>query len=171
MRRLERFKTGNPNPMALWWRAKNPLAVAFNFIIMFICRYLPSLRLKRFLYRLTGMRVGRNAGIGLEVTFDVFFPELIEVGDDAVIGYGATILSHEFLVGEWRKGKTTIGSRSMIGARSVVLAGVRVGEGATVSAMSLVNSDIPARSFYGGIPAKRLKQAPRKKRGVMKDYE
>jgi len=157
MRHLERYKTKNPNSMAQWWKIKNPLTVIFNFIIIFTCRYLPSLRLKRFLYRLTGMRVGHNAGIGLEVTFDIFFPELIEIGDHAVIGYGATILTHEFLVGEWARGKTTIGSRSLLGARSLVLAGVRVGANAKVSAMSLVNDDIPANSFYGGVPAKRLK--------------
>ena len=107
------------------------------------------------------MRVGRNAGVGLEVTFDIFFPELIEIGDHAVIGYGSTILAHEFLVGKWGKGKTRIGSRSMLGARSLVLAGVDVGKGATVSAMSLVNSNVPANSFYGGIPAKRLKPSGR----------
>ena len=124
---------------------------------MLLCRYLPSLGLKRFLYRLTGMKVGRNAGIGMGVTFDIFFPELIEIGEDAVIGYDTAILSHEFLAGEWKKGRTVVGSRSMIGARTLVLAGVNIGKGAVVSAMSLVNNNIPANSFYGGVPAKRLK--------------
>ncbi len=157
MRKLERFKTENPNSMALWWQAKNPLIVCFNFLIIFICRYLPSLTLKRGLYRLTGMKVGRNVGVGLEATFDIFFPELIEIGDDCVIGYRATVLAHEFLVGEWRKGKTTIGKRVLLGANSTMLAGVTVGDGATVSAMSLVNENVLAGAFVGGIPAKRIK--------------
>jgi acetyltransferase-like isoleucine patch superfamily enzyme len=157
MRKLERFKTENPNSMALWWKVKNPLVVCFNFLIIFACRYMPSLTLKRGLYQLTGMKVGRNAGIGLEATFDIFFPELIELGDDCVIGYRATVLAHEFLVGEWRKGRTKIGKRVMIGANSTVLAGVTIGDGATVSAMSLVNDDVPKGAFVGGIPAKRIK--------------
>jgi len=157
MRKLERFKTTNPNSMAYWWQVKNPLIVVFNFIIIFICRYLPSLALKRGLYRLTGMKVGRNVGVGLEATFDIFFPELIELGDDCVIGYRATVLAHEFLVGEWRKGRTILGKRAMMGANSTVLAGVHIGDSATVSAMSLVNEDVRAGAFVGGIPAKRIK--------------
>ena len=164
MRNLTTFKTGNPNSMAEWWKVKNPLAVTFNFIIILICRYAPSLRLKRFLYRLIGMNVGRNAGVGLEVTFDIFFPELIEIGADSVIGHNVTVLAHEFLVGEWRKGRTVIGNRVMLGASSVVLAGVKIGDGATVSAMSLVNDNVPAGAFVGGIPAKRLKHGDGKSR-------
>jgi len=157
MRKLERFKTENPNSMAYWWQVKNPFIVCFNFLIIFICRYLPSLALKRFLYRLTGMKVGQNAGVGLEATFDIFFPELITIGDDCIIGHRATVLAHEFLVGEWRKGKTVIGRRVLLGANSTVLAGVTVGDGATISAMSLVNDDVPKGAFVGGIPAKRIK--------------
>lgn len=157
MRKLEKFKSTNPNSMALWWQVKNPIVVCFNFLIIFICRYMPSLMLKRGLYLLTGMKVGRNVGVGLEATFDIFFPELIEIGDDCVIGYRATVLAHEFLVGEWRKGRTVIGKRVMLGANSTVLAGVTVGDGATISAMSLVNEDVPAGAFVGGIPAKRIK--------------
>ncbi|RLG18688.1 acyltransferase [Candidatus Micrarchaeota archaeon] len=159
MRKLKSFKTKEPNSMARWWKVKNPFIVIFNFLIIHVCRYLPSLRLKRFLYRLTGMKVGYNVGIGLEATFDIFFPELIELGDDSIIGHNATILAHEFLIGEWRKGKTKIGKRALIGAGSLVLAGVTVGDGSTISAMSLVNDDLPQNSFYGGVPAKRLKRS------------
>lgn len=27
--------------------------------------------------------------------FDIFFPELIEIGDNTIIGYNSTILAHE----------------------------------------------------------------------------
>ncbi|VVC04037.1 2,3,4,5-tetrahydropyridine-2,6-dicarboxylate N-acetyltransferase [Candidatus Burarchaeum australiense] len=158
MRRLEKFKTENPNSMAHWWKVRNPVKILFNTALILLCRYVPSLALKSFLYRLTGMKVGKNVGIGLGATFDMFFPDLIEIGDEAVIGYNSTVLTHEFLQGEWRRGRTKIGGHVMLGANSTVLAGVKIGEGATVSAMSLVNSDIPPRSFYGGVPAKRLKQ-------------
>jgi len=157
MRKLQVHKTGNPNSMADWWKAKNPLIVAWNFLIIWICKYLPSLTAKRFLLRLTGMKVGSNVGVGLCATFDIFFPELIELGDNCVIGYNATILAHEFLIGEWRTGKTRIGNNVMIGANSTILAGVGIGEGSTISAMSLINSDLPPNSLYGGVPAKRLK--------------
>ena len=39
----------------------------------------------------------------------------------------------------------------IIGANSTVLAGVNIGDGAVVSAMSLVNKDVPAGAFVGGL--------------------
>jgi acetyltransferase-like isoleucine patch superfamily enzyme len=103
------------------------------------------------------MRIGRDAAIGLEVMFDIFWPELITLGDNCILGYGATILCHEFLIKEYRTGPVEIGKDVLVGVNSTILAGVRIGEGATVSACSLVNSDIPKRAFVGGVPAKRIK--------------
>ena len=157
MRKLHVHKTSNPNSMADWWKAKNPLTVMWNFKMIWLAKYFPSMSVRRLLLRLTGMKVGRNAGIGLCATFDIFFPELIELGDNCIIGYNATILAHEFVIGEWRTGKTKIGRNTLLGANSTVLAGVDVGDNSSVSAMSLVNSDVPPNSAYGGVPAKRIK--------------
>ena len=44
-----------------------------------------------------------------------------------------------------------------IGANVTVLPGVVIGDGATVSACSLVNKDVAENSFVGGIPIKPLK--------------
>jgi acetyltransferase-like isoleucine patch superfamily enzyme len=156
-RKLTITKTTSPNSLSDWWRVKNPLRIVFNFIMVWLCQYMPSLAVKRALARLTGMKVGKHAAISVGVKFDFFFPELIELGDGCVLGGYSTVLAHEFLVKEWRTGRTIIGKGALIGANSTVLAGVHVGDGATVSAMSLVNSDVPAGAFYGGVPAKRLK--------------
>ncbi|VVB97947.1 2,3,4,5-tetrahydropyridine-2,6-dicarboxylate N-acetyltransferase [uncultured archaeon] len=61
------------------------------------------------------------------------------------------------LQGELRVGNVKIGPRSVLGTRSVVLPGVEIGEGAVVGAMSLVNADVPAKSFYAGVPARKIK--------------
>ncbi|MFA6035479.1 MAG: acyltransferase [Candidatus Micrarchaeia archaeon] len=159
MRKLQVHKTANPNSMADWWKAKNPLIVMWNFLLIWAAKYIPSLTARRVLLRLTGMKIGRNVGVGLGVTFDIFFPELIEIGDNCVLGYNATILAHEFLIGEWRTGRTKIGANTMVGANSTILAGVDIGKGSTISAMSLINTDVPAGSFFGGVPAKALKPA------------
>jgi len=158
MRRVQVFKSEKGNSLSHWWAVKNPLVVIFNFLIVYSCRYLPSLALKRFLLRFTGIKIGRNASFGLGATFDIFFPELIEIGEDTVIGYNATVLCHEFLVDEWRTGKVKIGKRVMIGTNSTVLPGVEIGDGASISAMSLVNSDIRAGALAGGIPAREIKR-------------
>jgi len=157
-RRLERFSARGKNSLQYWWKVKNPLRVVLNFLVIYACKYLPSLSLKNFLYRALGMKIGRNVSVALGVTFDIFFPELIEIGDNSVIGFNATILAHEYLVGEWRRGKTKIGRDVLIGVNSTVLAGVNVGDGAVVSACSLVNRDVPPGALVEGVPAVQRKK-------------
>lgn len=146
------------NSLHKWWRVKNPLLVCMNFLLIYTARYMPSLALKRVFLRFTGAKVESGASFGLGAVIDIFFPESISVGKDAIIGYNSVLLGHEFLQGEYRTGKVEIGARAMIGANCTVLPGVRVGEGASVSAMSLVNRDIPAGETWGGVPARKLRK-------------
>jgi acetyltransferase-like isoleucine patch superfamily enzyme len=157
MRKLESFRSKRRNSLLDWHRVKNPLKVVANFLLIYSARYMPSLRVKNFLYRLTGMKVGKDVAVGLGAVFDIFFPELIEIGDNCIIGYGVTVLAHEFLINEWRTGRVKVGRNVLIGANTTVLAGVRVGDNSVISACSLVNDNIPANSFYAGVPARRVK--------------
>jgi acetyltransferase-like isoleucine patch superfamily enzyme len=61
-----------------------------------------------------------------------------------------------------------IKKHAIIGANSVVLPGVTIGEGASVGANSLVKSDCEPWTIYAGSPARPMK--PRK-RGEMLDLE
>jgi acetyltransferase-like isoleucine patch superfamily enzyme len=160
MRNLQRFELADKakNSLAQWKKAQNPLRVVFNFCIVEICKFCPFLKLKNRLYRLIGIKIGKNTAIAPGVTFDFFFPELIEIGENCIIGYGALILGHEFLHKEYTKGKVIIGKDVLIGANSTVLPGVKIGDGAKISAMSLVNCDIPPNCLAGGIPAKKIKK-------------
>lgn len=157
MRKLEHYPVSEKNSLSYLWKFRSLPRTIFNFLIIYSTRFLPFLSWKRFLLRLTGMKIGKEVSIGMGVVFDVLWPELIEIDDNCIIGYNTTILAHEFLINEMRLGKVKIGKNVMIGANSTILAGVTIGEGVTVSAMSLVNDDLPDNSFCGGIPAHVIK--------------
>ncbi len=152
--RLQFHPTPGPgNSLRRWYRARNPVRVMVHYAVIVICRVSPSLRLKRVLLRRIGVTVGSGVAWGLESTPDVFWPDLVTVEDDAVVGYDATILCHEFLQDGYRTGEVVVGERAMVGAGAVVLPGVEVGPDARVAANSLVASDVPPGSTVAGVPA------------------
>jgi len=146
-------RPGLGNSMHRWHEIRNPLRVTINYIVILLCRISPSLTLKRVLLRKLGMSIGSGVAFGLESTPDVFWPELITIEDDAVIGYDATILCHEFLRDEYRTGEVVIGEGAMVGAGAIVLPGVEIGAGAQVAANSLVTEDVPPETTVAGVPA------------------
>ena len=154
---LRREQVSPPhNSLWEWTKYRHPLLIARNYIVIVLCRICPSLRLKNWLYRRIGISVGQRVSWGLESTPDVFWPELLTVKDDAIIGYDATLLCHEFLFDEVRMGPVIIGERAMIGAGAIILPGVTIGDGAQVAANSLVTEDVPPETTVAGVPATPL---------------
>jgi acetyltransferase-like isoleucine patch superfamily enzyme len=146
--------TRGKNSLLAWTNVSNPLRTVLNFCFVYIARFVPSVRMKNIIYRALGAKVGKDSAFGLGAMIDVFHPELIEIGDNSIIGYNTLILTHEFLVGQYRKGIVKIGDSVMVGANCTILPGVTIGDGAIVSAMSLVNRDVPAGAFAQGVPIK-----------------
>lgn len=52
----------------------------------------------------------------------------------------------------------TVGDHAWIGARSIVLQGVTIGEGAVIAAGSVVTKDIPPYTVAAGVPARVIKK-------------
>lgn len=144
---------GTLNSLQFWTTAVHPLRIVLNYIVVGLCRHLPSLRAKSWLLRRIGVTVGEGVSWGLESTPDPFFPEQITVADHAIIGYDVTLLGHEFLQNEYRLGEVRIGEHAMIGAGAIILPGVVVGENASVAANSLVDEDVPPGAMVSGVPA------------------
>jgi acetyltransferase-like isoleucine patch superfamily enzyme len=153
MRRTERFPVEGANSLWHVYKTVPFLKVVKNFIVIQLARYTPVLGMKNWLYRtFLDMKVGEHTSFALMVMLDIMFPEKISVGSNTVIGYNTTILAHEYLIKEYRLGEVRIGSEVMIGANSTILPGVVIGDGAIVSAGTLVHKDVPAGSFVGGNP-------------------
>ena len=52
----------------------------------------------------------------------------------------------------------SIGNNVWIGANSIILKGVTIGDGAVVAAGSIVTKDVPPRCLAGGVPAKIIRE-------------
>ena len=88
----------------------------------------------------------------------------VEIGEHTTIGTGVYVWSHtsvlSSLMGEnhsgnpWiRQSPTRIGEHSFIGGPSVINPGVVVGKRCVILPMSVVTSDVPDETMYGGAPA------------------
>lgn len=159
MRRVKRYPVEGPNALWQLYRTVSAWKGVKNFIFIQISRYCPVLSWKNWIYRrILGMKVGEHTAFGLMVMVDVFYPELITIGRNSVIGYNATILAHEYLIKEYRLGEVRIGDEVLIGANTTILPGVTIGDGAVVAAGSVVHKDVEPGTFVGGNPLRVLER-------------
>ena len=153
MRNTTRYPVEGANSLWHVYKTVPFWKVVKNFIVIQMARYTPFLGMKNWLYRVfLGLKVGEHTSFALMVMLDVMFPEKISVGRNTVIGYNTTILAHEYLIKEYRLGPVVIGSEVMIGANSTIMPGITIGDGAIVSAGTLVHKDVPPGAFVGGNP-------------------
>jgi acetyltransferase-like isoleucine patch superfamily enzyme len=146
--------TGTANPVFDYPKHVGRIRLFFNSFICHIVRLIPFIKIKNSLYRMIGVKIGKNVVIAAYVVIDPFFPELITIEDNVIIGVGATILSHEYSQEKLRKGKVIIKKRALIGAGSLVRCGITIGNHAVIGAQSFVNKDIPDNAIAGGVPVK-----------------
>ncbi len=98
--------------------------------------------------------------------------EGVYIGDFTGLAYGAKVFSQSddysgemmfssLLPAEYtnmKKEKVVLERQVIVGAGSIILPGVHVGEGCSVGAMSLITKDTDPWGVYIGIPAKRIKE-------------
>ena len=140
------------NPALSWHRYRNPVRQGFNYAVVLLCNVLPPGLLKNFLYRLIGVSIGKNVSIANDAILDPIYPELIVLEDDAILGWGTKIFTHEFTHDTARFGSVIVRQGALIGEFSVVRPGVVIGRKSLVAAMSFVNKDVPDGFVEGGVP-------------------
>ncbi|MBI4176666.1 MAG: hypothetical protein HY518_05650, partial [Candidatus Aenigmarchaeota archaeon] len=136
-----RFRVG-ANPARQWYKYKSIFRQGKNYFIVTLCKILPPCELKNHLYRLIGVSIGRNVSIANDSIIDPMFPELIVIEDNAIIGWGTKLFTHEITLDTFRIGSIIVRKNSMVGEFSVVRPGVTIGRNSMVAAMSFVNEDV-----------------------------
>jgi len=130
----------------------------FRSSIVWFAERIPFSAMKIFLYRLAGVKIGKDVYISPGVVLDPLFPELIELCDGCVLGLYSMVLTHEYTPEESRIGKVIIGKNSVIGAKSVIRSGVIIGQNCTIGISSFVNKDVPDNETVAGVPARKIER-------------
>lgn len=140
--------------------------------------YFPSHAVRRFYYKLCGVKIGKGSAIHMGARF--YNPIHIKIGKDTIVGENAvldgrdtlTIGDHVDIASEVMiynaqhdvndekfaavKEPVVIKDYVFIGPRAIILPGITIGRGAVVGAGAVVTHDVEDFSIVGGVPAKEI---------------
>lgn len=151
------------------------LEIANGFLI-WIVGFVPSHHVRRFFYRMFGMKIG--SGSTIHMAASVYNCKGITIGKDSIIGeWGVLDGRADLIIGDHVDiasevmiyncehdinepdfkavcSPVEIGDYVFIGPRAIILPGVKIGKGAVVAAGAVVTKDVPEFAIVGGVPAK-----------------
>ncbi|MFH1792018.1 MAG: acyltransferase [Patescibacteria group bacterium] len=152
----------------------------FKLMVLRWVGHIPLHIVRRFFYRLAGIKIGKKATIHMWASF--FQPKNIIIGEGSIIG------DHSFLDGRAlltigknvdiassvmiynsehdlesetfsaKEEKVQIGDYVFIGPRAIILPGVTIEKGAIVAAGAVVTKDVPEFTIVGGVPAEVISE-------------
>jgi len=128
-----------------------------------------SVKLRPWLWKLTGAQIKGNVSIGYDVYYDVHNAKHIIIEDGVWVTSRVLILCHRRDMKSYYKGDdynklpyiiddVILKKGCSIGMGSIVMPGVTIGEGAIIGAGSVVTKDIPAWTIAVGNPARVVKE-------------
>jgi acetyltransferase-like isoleucine patch superfamily enzyme len=150
MRELKRIKTPVGKSSEAWKKEKSQLKVMKNWLCAWLASRLPFG--KYWFYKRMGISLGKGVQIMPDVRMEIFFPELISIADNVIIGQEVFFACHEFTVNEFKYGKISVGKNVLIGARAFILPGVTIGDNAIVAANVTIYKDVPDNTLAYGNP-------------------
>src|SRR3990167_1956603 len=156
-------------------RAKNIWLDFWLYILNELAYNIPIHSIRKFFYRISGMKIGKNSYVHMWSRF--YNPEGIQIGEGTIIGDHAFLdgraplkignhvdIASQVLIYNSEHDITSAGFDPIeepveiddyvfIGPRATILPGVKIGKGAIVAAGAVVTKDVPDFAIVGGVPA------------------
>jgi len=164
------------------YRRLNFILLEFENYILKLAGFIPFHHIRRFIYRMFGMKIGKGSTLHMGAVF--YKIKNIEIGKDTIVGENAVLDGREkILIGdhvdiasevmiynsqhdinsndfakveEVIKEPVEVGYYVFIGPRAIILPGIKIGKGAVVAAGAVVTKDVPDFKIVGGVPAKEI---------------
>lgn len=140
---------------------------------------IPSWFLRRLLYRMLGMKIGKGSRISMKCI--VMSPWKIRIGNNTMVneyvlldGRGELVIGDNTSISMWSiiytashvsnsdtfeyySKKTIIGNCCWVGTRAIVMPGSTVNDGTIISVNSSIKGTTEVNSIYSGNPAKKIR--------------
>ena len=126
--------------------------VVHDHVNLYKCKIGRNCKIDAFVYVEEGVVIGDDC----KIKPFVFIPTGVTIEDDVFVGPNVSFTNDKYprVKGEWKLLRTRIMKGASIGANSVILPGVTIGEDALVGAGSVVTEDVPGKAIVAGNPAR-----------------
>lgn len=152
----------------------------FALFLLHVAGNIPSHTIRRFCYRLSGMKIGKGSSVHMGLA--LYNPAHITIGEDTIIGENCVLdgrakleignhvdiasevmiynSQHDIADSAFRPTNypVLINDYVFIGPRAIILPGVTIGRGAVVAAGAVVTRDVEENCVVGGVPASKIKE-------------
>ena len=137
---------------AIRWGSYNAIGLLVRYTCVNFIRVTPFLSL---FHRMMGMKIGRRVIINTAIIAD---SNLIEIGDDTMIGGDAQVVAHSAERGMIVTAPVRIGKRVTVGLMSVIFPGVTIGDDAVIAACAVLpkGTKVGPGEIWGGVPARKI---------------